>query len=144
TALVAKLLAELGAAGRIEVVQQGPHRYHRLREGDPARSAGPWLPSAAQAETRPAPAWTGPRDPTLRAARTCHGHLAGGLGVALADALTARGEVVLTCDQATVTTKGMAMLAQIGIDPAPLASPHARAERPLCRPCLDWSERRLH
>nr|WP_320109635.1 hypothetical protein [Rhodopseudomonas sp. P2A-2r] len=39
----------------------------------------------------------------------------------------------------------MAFLAGIGLDTAPLlARRTARSGRVLCRPCLDWSERRPH
>ena len=43
------------------------------------------------------------RDDALAAARTCYDHLAGRLGVALADALTARGHLILSDDGGTLT-----------------------------------------
>jgi hypothetical protein len=90
----------------------------------------------------PAPLAVGPRDPALRAARTCYDHLAGRLGVALADALVAGGHVELSEDAGVVTPAGTAWLAHMGIDVARLADGGRR--RILCRPCLDWSERRPH
>jgi hypothetical protein len=77
----------------------------------------------------------------MRLARTCYDHLAGRLGVALADALVARGHVVLGEDAGEVTLSGRAALAALGIAPAALNHKHARV---FCRPCLDWSERRPH
>ena len=41
-----------------------------------------------------------PEDEALRFARACYDHLAGRLGVAIADALVSRGYVVLTADGA--------------------------------------------
>jgi hypothetical protein len=54
----------------------------------------------------------GPRDAALRAARTCYDHLAGRLGVALADALVEGGRVELTSDGGMVTKAGVAFSAE--------------------------------
>ena len=42
------------------------------------------------------PVAVGPRDAALRAARTCYDHIAGRLGVALADAMVMGGSAALT------------------------------------------------
>ena len=73
----------------------------------------------------------------LRTARTCYDHLAGRLGVALADALAARGHVALGTDGGEVTEQGQRFLDAFGASPPP-------GRRVFCRPCLDWSERRPH
>jgi hypothetical protein len=87
----------------------------------------------------------GPRDAALRAARTCYDHLAGRLGVALTDALVANGHLELERDAGLLTERGATFLARIGIDGETLAARRgARGGRVLCRPCLDWSERRPH
>ncbi|MEQ1717202.1 MAG: hypothetical protein ABL907_14670, partial [Hyphomicrobium sp.] len=87
----------------------------------------------------------GPRDAALRKARTCYDHFAGQLGVALADALVDRGWVELTSDAGILTEAGVTFLGEIGLNIAPmLASGTKRSGRALCRPCLDWSERRPH
>jgi hypothetical protein len=91
------------------------------------------------------PLFVGPRDVALRTARTCYDHLAGRLGVALADALVAGGYAELASDAGLVTDAGIQLLARMGIDvDALLARRGKRAPRVLCRPCLDWSERRPH
>jgi hypothetical protein len=82
---------------------------------------------------------TGPRDAALRQARTCYDHLAGRLGVALADALAAGGAIELTADGGAVTPAGEGFLAALGIAPS-----RSGKGRLFCRPCLDWSERRPH
>jgi hypothetical protein len=87
---------------------------------------------------------TGPRDTALRAARTCYDHLAGQLGVALAEALVTRGHVELTHDAGLVTDTGIALFERIGIDVVSLTVVRGRTTRVFCRPCLDWSERRPH
>jgi hypothetical protein len=81
---------------------------------------------------------TGPRDGAMRVARTCYDHLAGRLGVALADALAAQGAIELTADGGAVTERGEAVLRGLGVHATP------RKGRLFCRPCLDWSERRPH
>ena len=87
----------------------------------------------------------GPRDAALRAARTCYDHLAGRLGVALADALVEGGQIELARDGGMVTDAGFAFFDRIGIDLDSVMTRSARrSARVLSRPCLDWSERRPH
>jgi hypothetical protein len=78
-------------------------------------------------------------DEAMRTARSCYDHVAGRLGVALADALIARGGIVLGGDGGEVTADGARFFAEFGADLAPHGT-----RRALCRPCLDWSERRWH
>jgi hypothetical protein len=81
----------------------------------------------------------------MRAARTCYDHLAGRLGVALADALVAGGHAEFASDGGVITNSGVALLGRMGIDVPTLRERRGgRAVRILCRPCLDWSERRPH
>lgn len=137
-------LARLATAGLVAVEKQGRHRYHRLASRAVAQMMESIMQVASGLETmRPAPV-TGPRDAALRAARTCYDHLAGRLGVALADGLAEGGHVELTSDGGIVTETGVALLHRIGIDVEALAAARGRRARVLCRPCLDWSERRPH
>ena len=137
-------LARMATAGLMQVEKQGRHRYHRLATPAVAQMIESIMQVASGLEAmRPAPA-TGPRDAALRAARTCYDHLAGQLGVALSDALVSVGHVELTRDAGWVTDSGMALFAQIGVDAAALAQARGKTTRVLCRPCLDWSERRPH
>lgn len=127
-------LAKLADGGLLEAEKQGRHRYFRLAsplvgqmlEGVMA-VAGPQPPRATT--------WRGGE--ALRTARTCYDHLAGRLGVALADALTEQGHVTLGTDGGEVTEAGTQFLDAFGAAPAP-------GKRVFCRPCLDWSERRPH
>ena len=136
-------LARLVAAGLVGVVKQGRHRYHRLASPAVAQMMESIMQVAAgNAPARPPR--TGPRDVALRAARTCYNHLAGRLGVAIADALVAAGHAELTDEAGLITDSGMALFRHIGVEPAALAPGGRRTARLLCRPCLDWSERRPH
>lgn len=125
--------------GRLLVaMRQGRHRYFHLASPEVARMLeGIMVVAAEPAPTRRAT----PRiSPALREARTCYDHLAGHLGVALADALAARGDVVLSEEAGEVTEDGRAFLRAFGL---PVEAP-GRTRRLFCRPCLDWSERRPH
>jgi DNA-binding transcriptional ArsR family regulator len=127
-------LARLTEAELLAMEQQGRHRYFRLA----SPLVGQMLEAVmavAGPEPRPGPAWRGGE--ALRTARTCYDHLAGRLGVALADALTGAGHVTLTHDGGEVTDGGHAFLREFGAEPA-------AGKRVFCRPCLDWSERRPH
>ena len=137
-------LAKMAAADLVYVEKQGRHRYHRLATPAVARMLESIMQVASGLEARrPEPA-TGPRDAALQAARTCYDHLAGRLGVALTDALVSRRHVALTHDAGLVTDAGIAMFEQLGIDVGALSVGRGKNTRVLCRPCLDWSERRPH
>lgn len=134
-------LARLIGAELVTVEKQGRNRYHRL-----AGPAVAWLLENLMQHTagdvaRQCVPRAGPRDEAMRRARTCYDHLAGRLGVAITDALVAQGHVEIDDEAGLITEGGAAFFARIGI-----ALPEAsrRLTRPLCRPCLDWSERRPH
>src|SRR6516162_3165510 len=56
------------------------------------------------------------KEVALRMARTCYDHLAGRLGVALADALVGRGHLELASDGGLVTDAGIEFFGHVGID----------------------------
>lgn len=132
-------LARLEAAGLLAMERQGRHRYHRLASPAVARMVEGIMQVANARPRQARPPRVGPADAALRHARTCYDHLAGRLGVGIADALVARGHLELSADGGAVTAGGAAFFAGLGI-----AAAGGRGARPFCRPCLDWSERRPH
>jgi hypothetical protein len=76
----------------------------------------------------------------LRQARSCYDHLAGDLAVQMFDRLLERRLLVRRGDAMLVTERGRRFFAKADIDVEALED----GRRPLCRPCLDWSERRSH
>lgn len=137
-------LAKMIAACLVQVEKQGRHRYFRLAAGNVAQMIESIMQVASNLESiRTTPA-TGPRDVSMRMARTCYDHLAGRLGVAIADALQKGGHLDLNQDGGLVTASGAQHLARIGIDLPRLTTVGGVRGRVLCRPCLDWSERRPH
>jgi DNA-binding transcriptional ArsR family regulator len=131
-------LAKLVDAGLISVLAQGRHRYHRLANPEAAQALEALTVLAAVPHRRPRV--PGPRDTALREARTCYDHFAGRLGVAIADALVANGALIAEGRDFRITADGEQRLVGVGVDLAALRS----QRRPLCRACLDWSERRPH
>jgi predicted transcriptional regulator/ribosomal protein S19E (S16A) len=137
-------LSRLVAAELIAVETQGRHRYHRLANSGVARMLEVLMQLASASDwTRRAPR-TGPRDEALRRARTCYDHLAGRLGVGIVDSLVERGHVEIDDDAGLITEAGAKFIATIGIELPGEARSKRLVSRPVCRLCLDWSERRPH
>lgn len=133
-------LAQLVDGGLLRVEAFGRHRYHRLAGREVAEALESLMQLAARGGASPRPTFVpGPKDAGLRMARTCYDHLAGRLGVAIAEHLHADGALVFDGEIGHLTERGRAALARIGI--AGAVSPSNRLH---CRRCLDWSERRFH
>jgi DNA-binding transcriptional ArsR family regulator len=130
-------LARLLDARLVSVAAQGRHRYFRLAD----RSVADLLErlTTVTESRRPVRAF-GPRDPLMRKARVCYDHIAGELGVLAHDSLARRRLMQVGDDGAELSDAGAEFLAALGIDVAVLSA----KRRPLCRVCLDWSERRYH
>jgi DNA-binding transcriptional ArsR family regulator len=131
-------LAKLVQGRLVSVESQGRHRYFRLASAEVAHMLET---IGATVEAPPERRRATPRVPAhLREARACYDHLAGRLGVALADGLTARGAILLDGEGARVTEDGRALFDRLGV----ASEPQPGSRRPVCRACLDWSERRPH
>ena len=79
-------------------------------------------------------------DDRMRNARLCYDHIAGRLGVTLADALREHGRVEFSGEGGVLTGAGETFLRELGVDLEELR----QRRRVFCRPCIDWSERRAH
>jgi DNA-binding transcriptional ArsR family regulator len=131
-------LAKLLEGGLLLVEKQGRHRYYRLAGPDVATALEALMDlveHAGHRRVRP-----GPKDPEMRKARVCYDHLAGERGVELFARLTRLKLVVLEEGSITMTPDGEQQFRRFGIDIEALKA----AKRPVCRTCLDWSERRTH
>ncbi len=132
-------LAKLVEADLLVAHAQGRHRYFALA-GPAVSAAIEHLMTLASVtgrnRTRP-----GPRDAQMRRSRVCYDHLAGDAAVRMLDRLLADGLVESVGETGlTLTPGGSSRFRAEGIDPS--VPPGSR--RPLCRTCLDWSERRPH
>jgi DNA-binding transcriptional ArsR family regulator len=132
-------LAKLEAGGLIEPEKQGRHRYYRLTGPDVAGVLEGLAGLAARAGHMRVR--TGPKDPALRRARICYDHLAGDLGVQMLDSMKKQRLVRQTKQAIELTAEGKRFMDKaLQIDAKTLAHPR----RPVCKACLDWSERRHH
>jgi DNA-binding transcriptional ArsR family regulator len=127
-------LARLTAAGLVAVERHGRHRFYRLAGDEVAHAlealegvAAPRAPRSLAAQRRTA---------AERRARSCYDHLAGTLGVAVADQLCEVGAL----DRASLGLADARPFRLLGV---PVDDFDGR-RRPLTRACLDWSERRPH
>ena len=131
-------LTKLHDAKLLDLFKQGRHRYYRLA----GAHVGQMLESIMNVALLGPPRYR-PRsklDDQFRKARTCYDHIAGQLGVGLADQLIGHEHVILGDEAGEVTEAGSAFLGKLGID---LSAARTR-RRVFCRPCLDWTERRPH
>ena len=131
-------LARLHEGRLVSMISSGRHRYYHLASPAVATILESLMAVASDGPPRHRPKST--RAEAMARARTCYDHLAGKLGVALADSLAHRKLILLSEEEAVITDSGGAFLREIGIDPEKRTAPR----RALCRACLDWSERRWH
>jgi DNA-binding transcriptional ArsR family regulator len=132
-------LSKLETGGLIEQEKQGRHRYYRLADPDVAGVLEGLEGLAARAGHMRVR--TGPKDPALRRARVCYDHLAGDLGVQMLDSLKKQRLLRQRKDTIELTAEGERFLTNtLQISAEALVHPR----RPLCKGCLDWSERRHH
>jgi len=131
-------LAKLLDRGLLLLEKQGRHRYFRLADGEVAQM----LESLMEVSQRISHVrlQTGPSDSALRKARVCYDHLAGEWGVRLFEGLRKQRMLTVVGEGAELTRGGEQVCDDLAIDTQKLAA----LRRPLCRLCLDWSERRHH
>jgi hypothetical protein len=72
--------------------------------------------------------------------RVCYNHLAGEMGIQLLESLVQRRYLSVGDDGLRLSDAGRGSVTDLGIDLGHLAA----RKTPLCRECLDWSERRSH
>ena len=132
-------LSKLEAGGLVEQEKQGRHRYFRLSDPDVAAVLEGLEGLAARAGHMRVR--TGPKDPALRHARVCYDHLAGDLGVQMLDSMKRQRWLRQRKQDIELTAEGQRFMASsLQISAETLSHPR----RPVCKACLDWSERRHH
>ena len=135
-------LGKLTRGGLLVVQQEGRHRYYRLASVEVAHALEA-LGVIATGRPPPRGRALSPERAALREARTCYDHVAGALGVALAETMERRAVLRADGDRFyEVTSDGARWLADaLSLDVSTL-SPNRR--KPVARRCLDWTERRPH
>lgn len=132
-------ITRLAECGLVSVAASGRHRYVAIARPEVSAALESLMHLAAvsgKRRTRP-----GPRDEAMREARICYDHLAGAAGVRMLDGFVAR-RWIAAADAAglTLTADGRDRFVALGVD----LDQGGRSRRPVCRACLDWSERRPH
>ncbi|MEM7752992.1 MAG: winged helix-turn-helix domain-containing protein [Pseudomonadota bacterium] len=131
-------LSKLVDGGFLVSRKQGRHKYISLANAQVADVLEALMGLAeAQGLQRVRP---GPKDAKLREARVCYNHLAGARGVQLYSAMVDRGWLTVAEQGLGLTEAGRRFVRDFGIDLGALEGKRA----PICRECLDWSERRSH
>jgi DNA-binding transcriptional ArsR family regulator len=128
-------LSRLEQGGVVAVRRAGRERLVRLAGPTVAAAYEALAQLSEESETNGLRGWT--RRAQLRTARTCYDHLAGRLGVAIADASLAAGAVE---PDFSLGPAARAWFGAIGVELDSLAA----GRRPLVRVCTDWTERREH
>ncbi|MEM7288177.1 MAG: metalloregulator ArsR/SmtB family transcription factor [Actinomycetota bacterium] len=130
-------LSRLVDAGLVAVEAAGRHRYFRLASPEVATLIES-IDALDLVETDPI---RRPRPGSeMTFARSCYDHLAGELGVRVHTALHTNGVLGSIDGVSHLSDRGADRLAEIGID----VEPYRRSRRPMCRDCLDWTQRRHH
>lgn len=129
-------LSKLLRAGLLSVEAQGRHRYYtfsRPEVADLIEAMANLIPAeqAVRKDTDAVP---------IKFCRTCYDHLAGKVGVSIAESLLRQKLIVYRDKELEVTQKGVQWFAELGIDCAAVR----QQRRAFAKPCLDWTERRHH
>lgn len=120
--------------GLLSLLRQGRHRCFAI--SDPAVAYALEGVMGLSVAVRPM-GLPGSTDPRLRAARVCCDHVAGTLGVRVAQQLEALGYVERVDGSTLLTPRGREWLQAGGVQPL------AGRSAPV-RDCVDWTERRMH
>jgi DNA-binding transcriptional ArsR family regulator len=129
-------LSKLMDGGLLTLASQGRHRYYGLASPQVAGMIEAIIGVAAA--VGPQRVRPGPRDAAMRVARVCYDHLAGEQAVAMLDRLVDRKVLLRDDREIWLAPSAASHFSALGIDV------EAKARRPVCRACLDWSVRRSH
>ena len=130
-------LSKLDGTGLLTILPQGRHRFYRLASPDIVDAIEALARIAPNTKAKPA----AKRRNDVCFARTCYGHLAGCLGIALTEALRAHDVIKPVGDNDfLVSPTSERFFRDLGIDLVEIR----RGRRLFAHQCLDWSERKPH
>ena len=131
-------LGKLLDANLISVEKQGRHKYYRFSNKEVAYAV------EAMANLIPKPEISAKKKtenyPPIKYCRTCYDHLAGKIGVALADSLLEQKIIIEKNNTFEITSEGEKWFSDFGVN----IGDAKKQKRIFLKPCLDWSERRYH
>jgi len=131
-------LGKLLDADLISVEKQGRHKYYRFSNKEVAYAV------EAMANLIPKPEISAKKKtenyPPIKYCRTCYDHLAGKIGVALAESLLQQKIIIEKNNTFEITSEGEKWFSDFGVN----IGEAKKQKRIFLKPCLDWSERRYH
>jgi len=131
-------LAKLAAGGIVVSTKSGRHRLYRLGTH---KVADAFEALSAISSVRPIRSLhQSDESKAMNTARMCYDHLAGFVGVSVADELVRSGALTRRDRSYVVTRRGRSWLSDFGVDIESVAM----SKRKFATQCLDWSERRPH
>jgi DNA-binding transcriptional ArsR family regulator len=131
-------LSKLLEADIVKVEMQGRHRYYSFSNSEVAyvvETLANLVSNNRDTKQKIEKPANG-----IKYCRTCYDHLAGFVGVTIAEAMEKKGYLKKSESIYLVTQKGWNWFAQFDI----LQKEFSNTRRPITRQCLDWSERRPH
>jgi DNA-binding transcriptional ArsR family regulator len=131
-------LAKLAAGGIVTSTKNGRHRLYRLGNHKVAEA---FEALSAISSVRPIRSLhQSDESKAMNTARMCYDHLAGFVGVSVADELVRIAALTRRDRGYVVTRRGRSWLSDFGVD----VDSVAESKRKFATQCLDWSERRPH
>ena len=131
-------LGKLLDADLISVEKQGRHKYYRFSNKEVAYAV------EAMANLIPKPEISAKKKtenyPPIKYCRTCYDHLAGKIGVALAESLLQQKIIIEKNNTFEISPEGEKWFSDFGVN----ILDAKKQKRIFLKPCLDWSERRYH
>ncbi|CAA9201595.1 hypothetical protein FLA105534_03678 [Flavobacterium bizetiae] len=131
-------LGKLLEANLLTVEKQGRHKYYRFSSKEVAYVV------EAMANLIPKPEISSKKKTEnylpIKYCRTCYDHLAGKIGVALADSLINQKIIIEKNNIFEISPEGEKWFSDFGIN----LEEAQKQKRIFLKPCLDWSERRNH
>ncbi|KAA9037232.1 helix-turn-helix transcriptional regulator [Ginsengibacter hankyongi] len=131
-------LSKLLEAEIVKVEIQGRHRYYSLLNSDVAYAVEGLANLAKKGSSKIIKKQ--PKQNGVKYCRTCYDHLAGFVGVKIAETLEAKGYLTKSKNIYLVSKKGWEWFQWFNISKEGFIN----NRRPITRQCLDWSERRPH
>jgi DNA-binding transcriptional ArsR family regulator len=131
-------LGKLLEADLISVEKQGRHKYYRFSNKEVAyaiEALTNLIPKPKVSMKKKSEEY-----PPIKYCRTCYDHLAGKIGVALADSLLEQKIIIEGNGVFEISSEGEKWFLDFGIN----IEEAQKQKRIFLKPCLDWSERRNH
>ncbi|MEO7975676.1 winged helix-turn-helix domain-containing protein [Flavobacterium sp.] len=131
-------LGKLLDANLICVEKQGRHKYYRFYNKEVAYAVEAMANLIPKHEVSVKN--KSEKYPPVKYCRTCYDHLAGKIGVALADSLLEQKIIIEKKGVFKISNEGDKWFSDFGIN----IEDAQKQKRIFIKPCLDWSERRNH